>query len=770
MNWVDILIVAIPLFFVMYMGWYSRRYVRSVADFLSAGRICGRYVICVADVANGLSVITLLAYVEVRYKTGFAMTFWNNMVLPLSMLISLTGYCIYRFRETKSMSLGQFLEMRYNRPLRIFAAALRSIAEMLTNIICPALAARFFIYFFDLPHHFSLFGVQIPTMILVVIIVLTLAISLICMGGTLALVITDTVQGLICYPMMVVFTIFILTTFSWSKEIIPVMTDRVAGESFLNPYDVHNLRDFNVFSMVVGILGTILHTASWIGAGNTSAARNPHEQKMAAVLGAWRTGFQWIFYILCAVTILTIFNHANWGDKGRACKVAISNKVAAELISDAALRSKLQERIAAVPLNTHRIGVDAPLSQEKNLDTPYLEAAHQTLLQSGIPESDAHHTYQQFRTLYHQLMLPITMRHVLPHGLMGAFCLLIVMMMISTDDTRIYSASLTISQDVIMPLLKKPLTPEGHLWLLRGVSIGVGVFFLFGSFFMSQLDYINLFVQIMTSLWTGGCGPVMIFGLYSRFGTSAGAFASLFVGMGTSLSGILLQRNWANHVYPFLQDRGWVEGIGNFLSTASSPFNPWIVWNMNPVKCPINSYEFYFMAMILGLIAYCVVSLITFKEPFNLERMLHRGKYSEDGKPTPKMDWHLRNVFAKIIGITPEYTTGDKVIAYGIFTYSFVYHFVGAVICVAIWNAISPWPKEWWSTYFLITSMLVPGLVAAVSTVWFTIGGLHDLRQLFRDLKTRKIDVLDDGRVEGNMSVADKARFEAIEREEKAKN
>ena len=764
MNWIDVLIVAIPLLFVMYMGWYSRRYMRSVVDFLSAGRICGRYVICVADVANGLSVITLLAFVEVRYKTGFAMTFWQNISLPLSMLISLTGYCIYRFRETKAMSLGQFLEMRYNRPLRIFAAVLRSTAEMLTNMICPALAARFFIYFFDLPHRFSLFGLQIPTMLLVIVIVLTLAISLICMGGTLALVITDTIQGLFCYPMMVVFTIFILSTFSWSKEIIPVMTDRVAGESFLNPYDVKHLRDFNLFSVCLGFFYSILHTASWIGGGNTSAARNPHEQKMAAVLGAWRTGFQGVFYILCAVTILTIFNHANWNEKGRVAKVAISNKVASELISDTALRAKLADRIAAVPVNTHRIGVDAPLSQERNLDTPYLEAAHRTLLESGMPSGEAHHTYQQFRTLYHQLMLPVTMRHVLPHGLLGAFCLLIVMMMISTDDTRIFSSALTISQDVIMPLLKKPLTTEQHLRMLRFVSVGVGLIFLCGSYFMSQLDYINLFVSIMTSLWTGGCGPVMVFGFYSRFGTSAGAFASLFVGMGTTLSGILLQRNWANHVYPFLDGMGWTEAIGNFLATISRPFNPWIVWVMNPVKCPINSYELYFMAMILGLVAYCAVSLITFKEPFNLDRMLHRGKYSEDGKPAPRMDWSFRNVFAKIIGITPEYTFGDRLIAWGIFSYSFLYRFFAFFICVVIWNAVSPWPKAWWSVYFMLESLIIPGIIAAISSVWFTIGGVHDLLRLFRDLRNRQIDVLDDGRVEGNMSLADKARFEAIEK------
>ena len=147
MSLVDWLIVVVPTLLILGIGLYSRKYIKGVTDFLSAGRVAGRYVISAGDVANALSIIGLVSFVEVHYKTGFALVFWNSIMLPLSTVIALFGYMTYRFRETKAMSLGQFLEMRYNRPFRIFASALRSISEMLVNMIMPAIAARFFIYF-----------------------------------------------------------------------------------------------------------------------------------------------------------------------------------------------------------------------------------------------------------------------------------------------------------------------------------------------------------------------------------------------------------------------------------------------------------------------------------------------------------------------------------------------------------------------------------------------------------------------------------------------
>ena len=783
MSLLDWLIVVIPTMAIVGIGIYSRRYIKGVADFLSAGRVARRYVLSMGDVANALSIIGLVSYVEIHYKTGFALVFWNHVILPLTVVMSLFGYVTYRFRETKAMSLGQFLEMRYNRPFRIFAAALRSVAEMLANMIMPAIAARFFIYFLGLPHTLNIFGWEISTFVVIVLICLTIAISLICFGGTLALLITDACQGMLLFPLMVVFVVFILCKFSWSNEMIPVMMDRVPHESFLNPYDIQHLRDFNIFLVVLHIVNAVILRGVWIGAGYSTAAKSPHEQKMAALLGTWRSALNSLLYVLIAISIIAIMNHTDFAGKGKEIRIELSKHISEYLVRPE-YRKDFNRRIAAVPAQHHIIGKDTPLSQTKNLDTPTLETAHEALKEYEVaslkktmpkvtddsqPVKDAiakgNAKFQEYRTLYHQQMMAIGMRKLLPTGIMGMFCLLLVLAMISTDDTRIYSAALTLTQDVVLPLCPNGLNTKQHILAVRIVAISVGIFFLVGSFCMSQLDYISLYSTLMCLMWTGGSGPIMLFGLYSRFGNAWGAFASVLSGMLLAFGSIFVRRNWAGVVYPWLVEKGWADGIGAFLETVSKPMNPIVVWKMNPVQSPINSYELQMIIMIITFLMYVTFSALTQKQPFNLERMLHRGIYNTDGENKTRAKWTFRTAFSKLIGITPEYTLGDRCIAWGVFCYSIIYKFVLAFIGVIIWNSISPWKLEWWGTYFFVTTLLIPGIVAFISTFWFGIGGAVDLFRLFRDLEKRVADPLDNGWVEGHVSLSDKAKFEKLEKE-----
>ena len=761
MGWIDWLIVIIPTVFVMYMGLKSRQYICQVSDFLSAGRLCGRYVLSVGDIANALSIIGLVAYVEVHYKTGFALSFWQNLSLPLGIFLSLTGFCAYRFRETKAMSFGQYLEMRYSRKLRIFGAFLRSMSEMLCNMIMPAIAARFFIYYLGLPHHINIGSLAIPTFLIIIVICLVLAVSLICMGGTLTLVITDAIQGMICYPLMALFVFFVLYKFSWNGEIVPVMCDRIKGESFLDPYDMYELRDFNIFFVMVALINSVFTRCTWLGGGASTSARSPHEQKMAGLLGTWRAALNTIFYIVIAVALLTFFNHKKYADVSRQAREKITNRVSNELIKDEVVRNAVIREIAALPVEYHTIGKDQPLSEKHNVDTPYLESAKKAILSTCKDEAAGHKQFQQFRTLYHQMMAAIGIRTILPDGMVGLFCLLMVLAMISTDDSRMFSAALTLTQDVVVPLCKRTLTPEEHIRVIKIVAIGVGVFFFIGSMMMSQLDYINLFMSTMTSLWAGA-GAMATLGLYTRFGTTAGAWASLLSGMFISGGYIFLKQYWTS-LYQFLDDHGWADNVGRVLEACSAPFEPIIVWRMNPTKCPINAYEVTLIVLIVTLLTYIIVSKLTCKTPFNLDRMLHRGKYNLDKDDKTVSKWTWKTLAGKLIGITPDYTTGDRVIAWALFIYSIIYRFGITFIAVLIWNVIDPWPIEWWNYYFLIVFMVVPGIIAVIVTFWFGIGGVIDMRQLFRDLKQRVVNTLDNGMVEGNMSLADKKELEKLD-------
>jgi SSS family solute:Na+ symporter len=768
MHWIDWCITLLPLAFVLGMAVYSRRYVRGVVDYLAAGRVAGRYVIAVGDMESMIGLTWLISAVEVRYQSGFAVAFWESVIGIVGIVIALTGYCVYRFRETKAMSMGQFLEIRYSRPLRIFAAFLRAIGDTMGNAIGPAVAANFFIFFLGFPMAVHVFGLSIPTYLVIVAAVLTMAMIVIWTGGRIAQLITDCFQGLMSYPIFVIVTVYILTNYSLMNDMTPVLMDRVEGQSFLNPFDIEKLRDFNILMVITLLVSRILNRGTWLGNDVTMCGRTPHEQKMAGVLGQWRSGFSYTMATLIGVFVITVMVHQDYAPKARDLRLGLSNQIAAKVLADDKYKEKrteLIQNLAAIPEQRHQIGVDPPLSREQNMDTVYFETARKTLGN----DAEGNYLFQQFKTLYHQMMITSVIRTFMPVGIVGLICLLMVMLMLSTDDTRILNCSSGIIQDIVVPLRKKPLTPKQHLFWLRMCSLGVSFFFLLFSAFFVQIDYVMMFMTITLGIWTGGAGAMMVFGLYSRFGNTAGAFSSLTTGSGLTIAGVLIQSNWANHVYPFLEKMGWVSGLDWFLRMVSSPLNPIVVWKMDAEKFPINSYEILLLAMLSSVLMYVVVSLLTYRKPYNLDRMLHRGKYSIDGEKKIKSAWTLKSMWGKLVGITPDYTMGDKVIAWSVFGYAIVFNIGIMFLAVVIWNLIWPWPNEWWRHLFCYRILILGVLIGTISTVWFAIGGFWDLRQLFKDLAKRVDNPLDDGRVEGHVSLMDKALIEEDDAKEDEK-
>lgn len=447
MHWLDWMIVGIPLAVIIGMAFYSQRYARGVVDFLAAGRVAGRYVISVGDLAAGLSVITLVAGSEQNYQTGYGISFWNHIIAPVGVVLALTGFCTYRWRQTRCLSKGQFIELRYgSKSFRVVTATVSTISEMVTNALGPAIATNFFIYYLGLPHRIMICGISLPCYAIIVVMCLTLAMLIIWPAGRISLLVTDCFQGLLSYPIFVMIVGFILLKFSWNVDISPILWDRVPEQSFMNPYDVAQLRDFNIFALVVTLTSSILNRASWIGNDTTNSGRTPHEQKMAGILGSWRNGFSTMMMLLVAVLVYVFMNSGNFAEHDNSNRFRVTNnelrqrlseRVLDEVIEDRGRFAEVNSAVAALPDTHHVIGKDKPLSQQENLDTRYFKVVREKL--GDTPE--ARHEFQQYRTLYQQMMMPMVLRNVLPIGMLGLFCLLMVMLLISTDDSRIFNAA-----------------------------------------------------------------------------------------------------------------------------------------------------------------------------------------------------------------------------------------------------------------------------------------------------------------------------------------
>ena len=77
-----------------------------------------------------------------------------------------------------------------------------------------------------------------------------------------------------------------------------------------------------------------------------------------------------------------------------------------------------------------------------------------------------------------------------------------------------------------------------------------------------------------------------------------------------------------------------------------------------------------------------------------------------------------------------------------------MFKFLIAFVATAVLGRAMHWGARQWGDYFFVVSIAVPAVVGLVTTVWFGIGTVRDLRRLFRDLETRVRDDRDNGMVE----------------------
>src|SRR6185503_15045951 len=151
MSTIDWILTVLPLALILAIALYTRRFMKSVADFLAGGRCAGRYLIANAFGESASGVANTLSKFEMYMKSGFTIAFWAALSVPVQVMVAFSGFVVYRYRQTRALTLAQFFEMRYSRRFRLFMGVLAFIAGVLNYGIFPAVGSKFFVYFMGLP-------------------------------------------------------------------------------------------------------------------------------------------------------------------------------------------------------------------------------------------------------------------------------------------------------------------------------------------------------------------------------------------------------------------------------------------------------------------------------------------------------------------------------------------------------------------------------------------------------------------------------------------
>ena len=335
LTFLDWLIVVVSMAFLIGVVSVSKRYMRSVADFLSAGRTAGRYMISMSQGMSALGSITIVGMWEMNYVAGFSLRWWEFTMGVVLLGITVSGWVLYRFRQTRAMTMAQFFEIRYSRRFRIFAGLLAFLSGIVNFGIFPAVGARFFIYFCGLPLSFPFLGLEIATFPVVMLIFLSLALYFVFAGGQIAVLITEFLQGIFANAVFLVLIVLLLFIVDW-KHIYEALLLAPKDASLLNPYHTSNVKDFNLWYFLIGMAGVIYGKMSWQGTqGYNSSAKSAHEAKMGDVMGNFRDIPKWLMLVFVPIIAYTVMHHPDFAGKAAGVNVVLNG------LESNAIRSQL---------------------------------------------------------------------------------------------------------------------------------------------------------------------------------------------------------------------------------------------------------------------------------------------------------------------------------------------------------------------------------------------------------------------------------------------
>ncbi len=354
---------------------------RGVSGFLTADRCAGRYLVTVAYNMAQVGVITLVWYFQLGYDVGFTQIWWGYFEGPSLILLAITGWVIYRFRETRAMTLAQFFELRYSKRFRVMSGGVAFVSGIINYGIFPGVTARFFMALCGMPERFMLAGESIAVFPIVMVCLLALGIFMVFAGGMVSIILTDFLQGVFCFGTFVFICFWLMAQFPW-PVLERAMLAMPEGTSFVDPFGLAREKNFDIFYWAISAFVLFYAARAWQGdQGYNAAPLNAHEARMAQILNGWRYRVLMLITIIIPLAVRAFLTQPEYAEAAAPVHAALDQ------VTNDALRSELRTPLAmAVMLPTGILGlfIAAMLGAAVSTDEAYLHSWGSIFIQDVI--------------------------------------------------------------------------------------------------------------------------------------------------------------------------------------------------------------------------------------------------------------------------------------------------------------------------------------------------------------------------------------------------
>jgi len=502
----DWLLTALSLLGTLWIGVRTRRYVGGIEDYLVAGRGMGVYVGTASLVSTEIGIITYMYHAQFGFLAGFVAFVVGLITIGVCFAVGQTGFVISRLRELEIMTVPEYLERRYTRRVRVLAGVIMAFGGCLNLGIFPIIEARFLTITAGIPAQYVNWTMAA---------LLLLALAYTALGGMVSLIVTNYVQYVLLALGTVLVTAACLWQVGWSG-MSHAVTEHMGRRGF-DPFAELGVGPAFVLWQI--LLWTALMTVWQSAAMRSFSARN-------AATG--RTVFRLTSVLFLGRAVLPMA----WGVAAFAFFWGASAPLA--VIPGEAPQAEMQrldhDLVASFPSELESGRIATLLPRVDRLAKLAEGEARQA------PGAAAVATRAQgFKEDLAMAAMPWMVAILLPTGALGLMVAGMLAASVSTYAGYFLGWSAVISQDIVSPLLDRPLSESGKLRLTRVMIVALTIFIMIWSLVYHVPGPAFFYLQVTANLFMAPTLITIAGGLYWRRASSAGAYLTFVLGAAASL-------------------------------------------------------------------------------------------------------------------------------------------------------------------------------------------------------------------------------------------